>query len=153
MDNLSDIVGKMRWIDEWDRRNECRVDAAVTVDRRQAVPRSSGSDKKRSVATPSDDLLVASMTSVGDLRRCHGSILSNLTCDFMLFTTLLSFTDANMTRDMNEYWVHGVTIYCLPFVCTNVPYSNYTNGEHAYVIPASSCSPFWRELKQLRPYL
>ena len=56
------------------RQNECRVDAAVTVDGRLLHALEAATRNARS---PSDDLLVAGTTSAGeldDLRRCLGSI-------------------------------------------------------------------------------
>jgi len=56
------------------RRNEYRVDAAVTVDGRLFHALAAATRNARS---PSDDLLVAGTTSAGeldDLRRCLGSI-------------------------------------------------------------------------------
>ena len=60
------------------RRNECRVDAAVTVDGRLFHALAAVTRNARS---PSDDLLIAGKTSAGkldDLRRCLGSI--RVTC-------------------------------------------------------------------------
>jgi len=56
------------------RRNECRVDAAVTVDGRLFHALAAA---RRNARSPSDDLLVGGTRSAGelyDLRHCLGSI-------------------------------------------------------------------------------
>jgi len=56
------------------RRDECRVDAAVTVDGRLLHAQAAATRNARS---PTDDFLIAGTTSAGeldDLRRCLGSI-------------------------------------------------------------------------------
>ena len=51
------------------RRNECRVDAAVTVDDRLCHALAAAT---KNVRSPSDDLLVAGTTSAGELNDLSG---------------------------------------------------------------------------------